>query len=316
MEKIDVKAAAKLLEDKDKITILTHISPDGDTIGSSYALCFALRKLGKRAKVECADEIPSKYSFLNYIDDDFIPEYIVAVDVAAFELLGSLWDKYKKVDLCIDHHIKNKQYSDFLCLYPKAAATCEIIFDLIENLGENLVDEKIATSLYLGISTDSGCFRYSNVTSDTHYKAAKLIDLGAKSDRVNKIFFRTKSFSMLTLLGESLRTSKKYLNDRVLFVKITREMIEDAKASYENCGEIVAIVSQLEGFDICLVAKQRESTFKYSIRTDGDFDASFIAEKFDGGGHKNAAAFESGKPTEETLTKFLEICEILIKEND
>ena len=315
MKITDIKETAKLLAGKDNILILTHISPDGDTIGSATALCLALRKLGKKARFECADEIPPKYLFLNCKDEEFVPEFIVAVDVASSELLGVSKEKYPKIDLCIDHHIKNNHYATNVCLYPKAAATCEIIFDIIKELGKDLFDKEIATSLYMGISTDTGCFRYSNVTSDTHKKAYKLIKLGANNNKVNKIFFRTKSVSMLKLLGDTIAKADTYFNNRLIFAKITNEMMEKANASYDNCGEIVAIVSQLEGFDICVIAKEKENSFKYSVRTEDDFDASEIAEKMSGGGHKNAAAFESELPIKDVENKIIEICEKLIKNN-
>ena len=265
MKTTDIKETAKLLAGQDNILILTHVSPDGDTIGSATALCLALRKLGKKARIECADEIPQKFSFLDYKDELFDPEFIVAVDVASIELLGALKDKYTMIDLCIDHHIKNNHYANSLCLYPKAAATCEIIFDIIKGLGKDLIDEKIATSLYMGISTDTGCFRYSNVTPDTHKKAYKLIKLGADHNKVNKIFFRTKSAAMLKLLGDTIAKADTYFDNRLIFAKITNEMMEKANASYDNCGEIVAIVSQLEGFDICVIAKEKDDSFKGSI---------------------------------------------------
>ena len=265
MKTTDIKETAKLLAGQDNILILTHVSPDGDTIGSATALCLALRKLGKKARIECADEIPQKFRFLDYKDEVFDPEFIVAVDVASIELLGALKDKYTMIDLCIDHHIKNNHYANSLCLYPKAAATCEIIFDIIKGLGKDLIDEKIATSLYMGISTDTGCFRYSNVTPDTHKKAYKLIKLGADHNKVNKIFFRTKSAAMLKLLGDTIAKADTYFDNRLIFAKITNEMMEKANASYDNCGEIVAIVSQLEGFDICVIAKEKDDSFKGSI---------------------------------------------------
>lgn len=312
MKTTDIKETAKLLAGQDNILILTHVSPDGDTIGSATALCLALRKLGKKARIECADEIPQKFRFLDYKDEVFDPEFIVAVDVASIELLGALKDKYTMINLCIDHHIKNNHYANSLCLYPKAAATCEIIFDIIKKLGKDLIDEKIATSLYMGISTDTGCFRYSNVTPDTHKKAYKLIKLGADHNKVNKIFFRTKSAAMLKLLGDTIAKADTYFDNRLIFAKITNEMMEKANASYDNCGEIVAIVSQLEGFDICVIAKEKDDSFKYSVRTEDGFDASEIAEKMGGGGHKNAAAFESKLPVEDIENKILKICETLI----
>ena len=131
--KIDVKACAGLLKEHDNILILTHAHPDGDTLGSGFALLRALLKLGKTARVINDDEIPAKYSYL-YEDlhcKPFQEEYIVAVDVATENLLGNLQNKYSgRVDLCIDHHLTNTEYAGSLLLRD-APAACEIIYDVI-----------------------------------------------------------------------------------------------------------------------------------------------------------------------------------------
>ena len=181
---------AQILENQDNIHVLCHQYPDGDTIGSAAALCLAFLQKGKRAKLICDDEIPSKY---NYITDclnkeDFKAEFIIAVDVADENLLGDL-DRYKgNIDVCIDHHKKNSNYAKMCFVDPDAAATTEIIYKLL-NLMHIDITPCIAECLYTGITTDTGCFKYPNATYETYLLAAEMIKCGARASMINKIMF-------------------------------------------------------------------------------------------------------------------------------
>lgn len=190
--RIDVKQCADILAQKDNILILTHANPDGDTLGCGFALCRALLKMGKICAVINADEIPKKYDYLysDIVPMKFKQDYVVAVDVATPNLLGSLEGQYK-IDMCIDHHASNTQYADTLLLEDVPAA-CQIMFELIKTLGVE-IDSKMADCLYTGLTTDTGCFRYASTTADTYYDAAELIRYGADNGRINRIMFETKS---------------------------------------------------------------------------------------------------------------------------
>ncbi len=178
MKRINEAEAAEILKSKDNILILTHRSPDGDTLGCAFALRRVLSGMGKTVMVDCSDDIPNKYSYMwgeseeNYnpqMSMDFSPDFVLAVDVADSKLLGArLTEKYPKIPLCIDHHISNTGYADMLCLKDSAAA-CEIVYDVIKCLGVK-PDACTADCLYTGISTDTGCFRYSNVTPETRLR--------------------------------------------------------------------------------------------------------------------------------------------------
>ena len=186
---IDVKSTAELLKKQDNILILSHQSPDGDTLGSGFALFLPLKALGKSVRHECNDEIPKKFHFLsdNIHSDIFqSPSFNVAVDVADCALLGEeTAQKYgKNVDLCIDHHMSHREFSKYLLLEDRAAA-CEIVLEVIKNLCNEFTKE-IATCLYTGISTDTGCFRCSNANANTHLCAAFLIEKGAESAKINQ----------------------------------------------------------------------------------------------------------------------------------
>ena len=166
-KKIDIEAAAEFLSAHDNYTILCHASPDGDTTGCGYGLCKALRKIGKKANICCADDFSPRFSFMweNTENENFAEETVISVDVADSRLLGANREKYEgKVKLAIDHHVSHVDFAESLCLEPYAAACGQTIFKIIKAM-EIPMDKDIAACLYTAIVTDSGCFKFSSVTS-------------------------------------------------------------------------------------------------------------------------------------------------------
>lgn len=291
--KINVEKCAKILKNQDNILILTHAHPDGDTLGSGFALMRALLKMGKKAKVICADEIPPKYNYL-FSDinvPDFEAEYIIAVDVATENLLGSLSDLYgKKVNLCIDHHGTNTEYSEYLLLNADAAAACEIILKVIKALGV-AIDKAMANCLFTGITTDTGCFRYSSATSNTFHAAAELVDLGADNGTINRVMFETKTKTYAKLERLALDSMKFYENERVAVITVTQDMYKQTGSNEQETEALAPLTRQIEGVEIGITIREKaDGTCKASLRTFETVDASQLAKAFGGGGHKQAAA--------------------------
>lgn len=289
---IGVKETAEILKDHSKILIITHQSPDGDTLGSGFGLYFALTKLGKKARVICADEISQRYSFLfdGYKDEDFEPDLICAVDVADTKLIGErLKNLHDKVDLCIDHHPSNTEYAKKLYLNSTASATCEIIYGVIKELGVAF-DEKTGTCIYTGIATDTGCFRYSNTTPLCHRIAAEMMETGVNISKINTPMFETKSLSRISLEQQALATVEYHFDKKCAMICITREMLETSGADEAELDGISPIPRQIEGVEIGVTMREKQDgSYKISVRTNDDFDASAICAAFGGGGHKKAA---------------------------
>ena len=198
---LNLRQTAKFLKKHDNYIILTHASPDGDTLGSGYALYYALNEIGKTACVVCADVIPQKYDYFvrktDYVKKD--DATVVAVDVADERLLGTLQDEFGgKIDLCIDHHISNTHYAKNLYLDETAAATAESICELLAVMKVN-INDITAKALYTGIITDTGSFKYSNVTAKTHLIAASLYEFNLDAPNINRLMFDTKSKNLLEL---------------------------------------------------------------------------------------------------------------------
>jgi Exopolyphosphatase-related proteins len=290
---ISLNEAAGFLREADHILILSHQCPDGDTFGSATALCLGLQKLGKHAMVKCSDEVTPKFRYLfgGIKSEDFVPSYIVAVDIADLPLFGepnrSLYGD--RVDLCIDHHPSNTQYAKQTYVNAKAAATCEIIYHLLKLLDVE-IDRDIAASLYTGISTDTGCFKYTNVTPDTYRIAADLVETGIDAPAINRTMFDTKSRARMELERRAIDSLEYFCNDRVAVIEVTRAMVEETGATEDDMEGLASIPRGIEGVRIGVMIKEKkDGVFKVSLRAQPPANASEICAKFGGGGHAGAA---------------------------
>ncbi len=308
--KIDSDRVAELLQEKDNILILTHKNPDGDTLGCGVALCRVLQGLGKNARVENSDIIPKRYSYL--FEDlkvmDFEPEFIVAVDVADTKLLGErLEGLYSdRVDLCIDHHGSNREFAKELYLRSEDGAASLSLYRIIKKMGVP-VTPQIATALYTGLSTDTGCFRYSNASSECYRVAAELIDSGADSARINVLMFETKPLSYFRLLTEVLAGMRTFCDGRVIVLKVTRDMFDRTGATPDQCDAIAAMSRQVEGALCGITMKEKQGGgYKLSLRTHEPLDAAQLCGLLGGGGHARAAGCDSGEDEEESLKVLIE----------
>ncbi|MBQ2676561.1 MAG: DHH family phosphoesterase [Clostridia bacterium] len=292
--KIDFATLLDRVLELDDVVILIHHFPDGDTIGSGFALCRCLQKMGRRAKVECSHTIPKRYDYIvNSVEQkEFEPKCVIAVDTADFLLLGDKLKKYEgKVELCIDHHGSNLLFAKETYVDPTAAATCEIINDIICHISR--MDDQMAAALYTGIATDTGCFKFSNATARTHIIAAELIQLGIDSGEINRIMFDTKSKSRVMIEKMAMENMIFTAEDKCALICITKKMREMSDAKDDELEGITALPRQIEGVIIGITMRERENdTYKISVRTHEPIDASAFCAKFGGGGHIRAGGCE------------------------
>lgn len=307
---ITLESAAKMLLSKDKILILTHRSPDGDTIGSGYALAMALRKLGKNVKVDCTDPFPEKYSyFTDKLEKlEFDEEFVVSVDVADTKLLGEkLSDYADKIDLCIDHHGSNTKYAKEYYVEASAAAAAQVIAKLIRLMNVEF-DKDIANAIYTGITTDTGCFRYTNVTAETHRIAADMIDCGAESGMINRLMFETKSRSRLEIERRVMDSIQFYLDGRCAIAYATIDMMKESGAVDSDMEGVSSLPRQIEGVMAGITLREKNNgKFKVSVRTTDELDASAICANFGGGGHKAAAGCMITGTLNEAIEQIIEV---------
>lgn len=306
------------LKERDNYVILCHASPDGDTLGSAYALKRGLEKLNKNAQVICCDEIPKKYDyFIDDSDSTFVPETVVAVDVADIKLLGDIYAQFEgRIDLNIDHHISNTKYAKRLYLDAAAAATAECIYEILDELGVEF-DGVMANALYTGMSTDTGCFKYSNVTVRTHEIAARLYEIGVDAAEINRKMFDTKSRSRLELEMMVLNGAEFHFDDRCMILSVTLEMQQKTGCSGSELEGVAAISRTVEGVLAGVSIKQvEENKFKVSLRTYPPLDASAICKSLGGGGHVAAAGCTLVGDLESVKKQILESVRTALEEND
>ena len=307
--KIEFKEAVGLLKEKDNILILTHRNPDGDTLGSGFALLRALRQLGKRVKLLNADAINEKYAHLyeGLSEESFEEEFIVSVDVAERKLLGDLMEKYAdKVDLSIDHHGTGKLFAKKTYCESESASACEIVYEIIKALGVK-IDKGIADCIYTGCSTDTGCFKYSNVTPRTHRIAAELIEYGADHSKINEKMFDTKSMNSIMLERMCYESLEVFGGGKVAVITVTKEMLRKSGTDKSALDAIKPITRQIEGVEIGLTVKEEDGGASgVSIRTSENYDASAICAHFGGGGHIRAGGCEIKDTPENTKEKVID----------
>ncbi len=316
MNKIGVKECASLLKEFDNYLILSHRNPDGDTLGSAFALKRALALMGKNSMVRCVDEIHPKFSYLwqDLDNSDINFEKIIAVDVADNKLLGEEFQKLygDRVWLCIDHHMSNREYAQNLLLEDRAAAAV-VIYEVICELGVNITPE-IANCIYTGLATDTGCFMFSNTTPTVHRIAAEVMEKGADYTTINRLMFETKTLSYLKLEQMAVASIESHFNGKCAVMTITRKMFEESGSSSSECDGIASLPRKIEGVQVGVTIRERhDGTYKVSLRTVEPIDASKICGKLGGGGHNRAAGCEFECSLEEAKQTLLEIIEAELK---
>ncbi len=319
MSSVTIKEAALVLSQAEKILLLTHIRPDGDTLGSAFALKHALQSCGHTINVVCEDKIPRRLQFIteereslseNQISN-FTPDLVCAVDCAELELMGDAGQREKQIDLKLDHHPSGSAYANSNHIDGSRASCGEIIYDIIralEALGHARLTPECADALYSAVSSDTGCFKYSNVTSSTMRIAADLIDAGARHDEICKRLFDTVTKTELAAQKMTLNCYKQYFEGKAAVLTVSNKMKKEYGVSDEDLGNLGGYLREIEGVELAVVIKQSEMdecNFRISTRSGANVCASDICKIFGGGGHARAAGAslnaDSPKDAEEKI---------------
>ncbi len=292
MKQCSLSSIAKALKAADNIAVAAHINPDGDAFGSVLGLGMALKKLGKNVHMYIDDEVPPQFKFLPGIaaikrppaEEVFQAGLLVILDASDCERLGSVCRHVNApLIMNIDHHVSNKGFAELLFLDVKAAATCEIIFHLVKELGVQ-VDKELATVLYTGIVTDCGFFRYANTTSATMKIAAELLETGISPNEIAD-FLELQTVENLRVLPKVLETLSFDADGMIASISISvelynEEMDSDAFVKYPRYIEGVEVAVLFKGVAL---DKTRVSMRSRKI------DVSSIAVEYGGGGHARAS---------------------------
>ncbi len=313
------------LEAAQNVLILTHMRPDGDTLGCAFALRTLLRSLGKRAEVINPDEaVPKRINFIFGVDSlrpetlpaDFTPEYILSVDVSTSKLLDNLEAEYgDKVDLAIDHHELGVPFAKET--YVGDTGACgEIIVDIFNEFrsrGYDLLDRGAATALWAAICTDTGSFKYEAVTSETHMRIAELHRVGINHSEIARRIYDSRPISQIRATRAALNALHFYNNSRVAVINFTHAMMIENDVSREDIEDIISITRGIEGVEIGMTIKQspeHPTLYKVSMRSNRVADVAKLCAVFGGGGHKRAAGCtlnaENEKLAEAALMEVIE----------
>lgn len=277
--------------------IVSHVLPDGDSIGSMLALGEALESIDKEVHIFCQDPVPRKYAFLKGIDkirDTGMllkgQETILALDCSDLDRLGVFKDTVSRAKFIIniDHHVTNHNYGTLNLIDSGAAATGEIIFKLIQELKAPLTGS-IADALYVAISTDTGSFKYENTTPGTHRLAAHLLESGVKPGALSQQIFDERPLSFYLLLKDALATLELHSGDKIAVMTVSYDMLERFGTSVDDLEGLVNYTRNIEGVEMgILFFLEKEDDIKVGLRSRG-VDVSRLAGQFNGGGHARAA---------------------------
>ncbi len=296
------------LKNKDHFIIATHISPDGDGLGSSIALSMALEQIKKDVLLLCKDNVPIQYKFLPGQEKFITLENLKSsnIDITTFKHLilidcndiDRIIDKDTKENsislsslyaIVIDHHETEKSFGDIRWVMPDAAATGLMIYYIIKEL-KTIITPEIAINLYAALATDTGNFRYENTDSEVLNIAAELVKAGARPHLIYRELFESWSEGRFALFTKVLNTLK--IEDKIAIVTVTKKMFEETGTNPEDTEYFVEFFKIIKNINVSVLFREIDSNYyKVSLRSKDDINVASVAASYGGGGHKNASGF-------------------------
>ncbi|UCF97131.1 MAG: bifunctional oligoribonuclease/PAP phosphatase NrnA [Spirochaetaceae bacterium] len=316
------QAVIDFIERYEKFIITAHETPDGDALGSEYAMLLALRKMGKDARILNADPAPKKFAFVAP-DGEFevlVRKEQIPADIAEFGLfvldvndinnigqVATLILPRVKEYFIVDHHDSETVQLSENHIEQNASSTCEILYQLFREM-ELEIDLPMARALYMGILYDTGSFIYPKTTALTFDIAHNLVSLGVRPNETYVNVYESNSISSLVLMSKVLATLELFYNDQVAVQTMTQDLIRTAGASYEESDQLINIPLRSANVRVSIFFKENlEGVRRCSLRSKGHIDVASIAQSLGGGGHKTAAGFKCVRPFEVMKVEVLEM---------
>lgn len=303
-KRLDMNELCEALCKNCNTLIIYHVRSDADAVGSAFALRELLWRMGIPTICACADEIPERLRFISeavqgsvVIEDDMAIDFdrVISVDSASSSQLGSLFQRIRKdVDIMIDHHKMGTVYADYY-IDAEASATGEIIYEIAKKLVADgklsEIPNRVIQCVYAAISSDTGCFRFANVTPKTHRIAAELLEAGADAVDINHKLYSSKTPKQMRAEGEASRRLKVWNDGRIASVTFPYELKKALELADEHLETIIDIPRSVAGVEVAFSVRQPEDNrgFRVSMRSATDFDVSAVCALFGGGGHVRAA---------------------------
>ena len=303
----DLQAVVASLREHDRFLVVTHENPDGDALGSLLAMTLALRQLGKDVDMYLAGDgaLPAEYAFmqldglLREVPADMEERTLVAVDCAKADRMGPDTTPIERARFVIDidHHHDNTRFGDVNLIVADASSTGEVLRDVFRELGVELTPE-IAEPLYIALVTDTGRFQYANTTPKSLRLAAELVEAGADVHAVFQQVYESVQFAKLKLLARALERARVLEGGSIVVSYLLRDDFGDVGAAEPYSEGIIDYLRAVEGAELAALIREpprddapaRRISLRASI---DELDVSAIARTFGGGGHRQAAGFQS-----------------------
>lgn len=306
-----IRSIAAIMRDLNGILIYPHVNMDGDALGSSTALCLALRSMGKDAYVMIKEPIPKNLDFLNCdccTDDDSVLDNVqlsLMLDCNSMNRIPGREDAWNrgKIKGCLDHHSVGRTdiTFDFYRTEPKSAATGELIYFLIKALGCEITLD-IANCLFASITTDSGNFQHNNTTKRTHDIAGKLYEIeGFDSKAISALIYDRKTKEAMKMESMVLSNLDFYEDGKVAVGAVTQKLLADTNCTMDESDGIIQQIMSLDGVEIGALFKETEDNVRASLRAKAYANVADVAMRFNGGGHVRAAGCTFEKPIEAAM---------------
>jgi bifunctional oligoribonuclease and PAP phosphatase NrnA len=322
----DLGTFKKELSSARKIVITTHVKPDADALGSSLGLYNYLIRKGHEVTVITPSDYPYFLTWMKGNDEvlDFsshtdrekaqaklsTAEIIFCLDFSALDRVNAIGDLIRKSNayvVNIDHHQDPEDFADFRLWSTSAAATCELVYELIVALGDKaLIDKAIASCLYAGIMTDTGGFRHPNTTKNVHLVVAELLEAGADSAKIANLIYDSNSINRLKFIGFAITRRLVILKDlHTAYFVISKKDLKKYQSQTGDTEGLVNYALSLEGIKLAALFSEREDGIKISFRSSVEVPVNkFAADHFQGGGHVNAAGGKSSLSLKKTVERF------------
>jgi len=301
MNKISQRKVSAAIRKHKSFLITTHTSPEGDALGSELGLYFLLKKMNKQAFIVNQDPLPRELSFLPGADciklykeiKNISFDCMVALDCSHLSRAGEVYklNRKRRPVINIDHHISNNNFGDYNWVEPHLSSASEMVYLLYKEMGVAF-DKKSALSLYVGIMTDTGSFRYSNTSELTHRAAAEFMRLGLDINMVYRDIYENVSFPDMQLLIKILSGVVRAKNGKVVYVSVPAGLLKHRKVSFDLSEHILGFMRAIKDAQVAVLFKENigvKNEIRFNLRSNGSFDVNKIAQYFGGGGHKNAS---------------------------
>lgn len=281
----------------DSVLLFPHINIDGDALGSCVALCRALRDAGKKAAILVEEEVPE---YVGFLDNGYCtldhgvtaePDICMCVDCSETSRFPGRTEAFfkGKTTVCLDHHMTAEPFADYNYIDPGAAATCELVYELLTVMGLSITTE-IAEAIYTGISTDTGNFQYSNTTKNTHLVAAELMGIGIDHNKITVQLYQNTRLEKLRITARILDNMEVFAGGRAAIAYVSQKMLDEEGVVMDDSEGAIDLIRNIMGVEIAAFLKERgPELIKVSMRAKTDGNVAEIAARFGGGGHIKAA---------------------------